>query len=116
VQFILLGCTWWLNEEGLIPNQLAVASLAGSDPKMASEVLRKLEASELIERRSDGQDARAKTLEVTPKGTELLSKAIPVVEQADASLFGEYAAALTPLLRELAGVELWPRVPAAKAT
>src|ERR1700722_11379814 len=86
VQFILLGCTWWLNQEGLIPNQLAVASLAGTDPKMASEVLRRLEASGLIERRPDGQDGRAKTLEVTAQGIELLSKAIPVVEQADASL------------------------------
>jgi DNA-binding MarR family transcriptional regulator len=114
VQFILLGCTWWLNEQGLTPNQLAVASLAGTDPKMASEVLRKLESNGLIERRSDGQDGRAKRLEVTARGTELLSKAIPVVEHADATLFGENASGLIPVLRTLAGVESWPRVTTAE--
>src|ERR1700722_2854527 len=77
VQFILLGCTWWLNEQGLTPNQLAVASLAGTDPKMASEVLRRLESSGLIHRRPDGNDGRAKTLEVTAEGAKLLRKALP---------------------------------------
>jgi cation diffusion facilitator CzcD-associated flavoprotein CzcO/DNA-binding MarR family transcriptional regulator len=109
VQFILLGCTWWLNQQGTVPNQLAVASFAGADPKMASEVLRKLESSGLVKRSPDGNDGRAKVLEVTGEGAELLSKAIPVVEKADASLFGDSASALTPLLRELAGVESWPR-------
>ena len=48
VQFVLLACSWWLNEQGQGPNQQEVAAQAGVDVKMASEVLRKLETRGLI--------------------------------------------------------------------
>jgi hypothetical protein len=37
VQFVLLACTWWLNDQGEHPNQMRVAEQAGTDPKMTSE-------------------------------------------------------------------------------
>ena len=50
VQFVLLAASWWLNSRGEEPNQLSVARQAGTDVKMTSEVLRKLEAKGLIVR------------------------------------------------------------------
>ena len=44
VQFVLLACAWWLNDQGHTPNQLTLAAQAGTDVKMTSQVLRRLEA------------------------------------------------------------------------
>src|SRR5579859_6878456 len=62
VQFVLLASTWWLNTRGEHPNQLTVARHAGTDVKMTSEVLRKLEAKGLIRRDVDAADTRARRL------------------------------------------------------
>ncbi|MEE9095358.1 MarR family winged helix-turn-helix transcriptional regulator [Pseudarthrobacter phenanthrenivorans] len=87
VQFVLLACAWWLNEQGEHPNQLAVARQAGTDVKMASQVLRTLEGKGLIERDVDPADTRAKRLRVTAAGAELAPRAIAAVELADAQFF-----------------------------
>lgn len=87
VQFVLLACAWWLNNQGEHPNQLALARQAGTDVKMASQVLRALEAKGLIEREVDPADTRAKRLRVTSAGAELAPRAIAAVELADARFF-----------------------------
>jgi len=87
VQFVLLACAWWLNGQGVHPNQLAVARQAGTDVKMASQVLRTLEAKGLIEREVDPADTRAKRLRVTGAGAGLAPRAIAAVELADAEFF-----------------------------
>jgi DNA-binding MarR family transcriptional regulator len=99
VQFVLLACTWWLTEQGPAPNQLAVATQAGTDVKMTSQVLRTLEAKGLLTRQPDPADARAKTVRPTAKGTTVARKAIDAVEQADADFFA--AASTTTLVRML---------------
>jgi len=105
VQFVLLASTWWLNEHGGgDPNQLTVARHAGTDVKMASQVLGKLEAKALIRRDVDPDDTRAKRLRVTPAGAKLARRAIDVVEQADAGFFASVPnqAALLKALQHLA--------------
>jgi DNA-binding MarR family transcriptional regulator len=104
VQFVLLATTWWLNSRGEDPNQLGLARQAGTDVKMTSEVLRKLEAKHLIVRTVDTADTRAKKLRVTGHGAELAVRAIAVVEAADAAFFQATAdpAALLAMLRPLA--------------
>lgn len=87
VQFVLLACAWWLNGQGEHPNQLSLARQAGTDVKMASQVLRALEAKGLIEREIDPADTRAKRLRVTNAGAELAPLAIAAVELADAKFF-----------------------------
>lgn len=101
VQFVLLACTWWLNEQGQTPNQLTVAAQAATDVKMTSQVLRKLEAKGLVTRRADVHDTRAKTLAVTARGAALAERAITVVEQTDAEFFGAASPDLTKVLRML---------------
>jgi DNA-binding MarR family transcriptional regulator len=87
VQFVLLACCWWLNEQGEQPTQAGLAQQAGTDVKMASQVLRTLERKGLIHRTVDAVDTRARRLSVTPAGHKLAPKAIKAVEQADEAFF-----------------------------
>jgi DNA-binding MarR family transcriptional regulator len=103
-QFVLLASTWWLNRHGHNPNQLTVARHAGTDVKMTSQVLRRLEAKGLILRETDRADTRAKKLHVTQRGAQLAERAVSVVEAVDEAFFKNTpdAPALTALLRPLA--------------
>src|SRR6058998_2723313 len=80
VQFVLLACTWWLNEEGQHPSQIALAEFAGTDVKMTSQVVRSLERKNLVEREIDPADSRARRLRVTRRGARLAPRAIDVVQ------------------------------------
>ncbi len=103
VQFVLLATTWWLNSRGEDPNQLRLARQAGTDVKMTSEVLRKLEAKGLLVRTVDSADTRAKKLRVTDRGAGLAGRALAIVEAADAAFFqaAPDPAALLAMLRLL---------------
>jgi DNA-binding MarR family transcriptional regulator len=87
VQFVLLSCAWWLNDRGQVPNQLALARQAGTDVKMTSEVVRKLEAKRLVVRETDPRDTRARRIRITPDGERVARQAIAVVERADQVFF-----------------------------
>ncbi len=88
VQFVLLASTWWLNSHDEIePNQLTVARHAGTDVKMTSQVLARLEAKGLLRREADASDTRAKRLRVTDQGAKLAQHAISVVDAVDAAFF-----------------------------
>src|SRR5437763_11025904 len=87
VQFVLLASSWWLNAHGDEPNQLSVARQAGTDVKMTSEVLRKLEAKGLIVRTVDVADTRARRIHVTERGSDLAQAAVTAVEGVDAAFF-----------------------------
>lgn len=104
VQFVLLASAWWLNAHRDEPNQLSLARQAGTDVKMTSEVLRKLEAKGLIVRTVDVADTRARRIRVTGRGGELARAAVTAVEGADAAFFGALpdTGALLALLRPLA--------------
>lgn len=102
VQFVLLACTWWLNETGKKPSQVEIARQAGTDIKMTSEVLRSLERKGLLDRKPDEADARARRVVVTRKGKALAPKAIAAVETVDGDFFGQGSLAAT--LRLLSGL------------
>src|SRR5581483_3633365 len=99
VQFVLLACVSWLDQQGRSPNQLQLARQAGTDVKMTSQVLRKLEAKGLIERTVDAADTRAKRLRPTPAGARIARRAITTVEDVDARFFSGETDALTPVLQ-----------------
>ncbi|SEG88641.1 DNA-binding transcriptional regulator, MarR family [Nonomuraea solani] len=105
VQFVLLACTDWLNRQGELPNQLAVATFADTDVKMTSQVVRKLEEKGLLVRAFDPVDSRARLLRVTDRGAELIRRAVEEVERADAEFFRAVpdTAGLNTILRRLAG-------------
>jgi DNA-binding MarR family transcriptional regulator len=89
VQFVLLACAWWLNRQGQDPSQVALATFAGTDVKMTSQVLRSLERKGLVEREVDTADTRARRLRVTRQGARLAPRAIAAVEKVDSDFFDE---------------------------
>jgi DNA-binding MarR family transcriptional regulator len=112
VQFVLLACTWWLNDQGDHPTQIALAAQAGTDVKMTSQVVRNLERKGLIEREVDTADTRARRLRVTDRGARLAPEAIAVVEEVDARFFSDVPGAQAlRLLRRLAQLPERPASP-----
>jgi DNA-binding MarR family transcriptional regulator len=101
VQFVLLACAWWLETHGHVPNQRELARQAGTDVKMTSQVVRRLEGKGLLRREVDRADSRARRLALTPAGTRLVKRAIAAVERVDEEFFGEEVAALTPVLQRV---------------
>lgn len=88
VQFVLLATAWWLNRQGEQPSQVAVATAAGTDVKMASQVIRTLEQKGLVSRDTNAADTRARRLAVTDAGKAMAPRAIEVVEAVDRALLG----------------------------
>ncbi|MEV0647149.1 MarR family transcriptional regulator [Phytomonospora sp. NPDC050363] len=107
VQFVLLATTWWLHGRGERPNQLRLARAAGTDVKMTSQVVRRLEAKGLLTRVADEADTRMKRPELTEAGAELTPRVVEVVEAVDRRFFAEAGdhAGLLRLLRGLAGTD-----------
>lgn len=88
VQFVLLATCWWQNRQGERPSQAALAEFAGVDVKMASQVIRTLEAKRLLQREPDPADSRARRLRTTAAGSRLAPRAIRAVEAVDDRVFG----------------------------
>ena len=86
VQFVLLASLTWLRSDSTV-NQRDLADYASVDPMMTSQVLRTLEARDLVERTEDPNDKRAWSLTVTKKGMRLANRAIVVVEDCDGAFF-----------------------------
>ncbi|TPK58218.1 winged helix-turn-helix transcriptional regulator [Mesorhizobium sp. B2-4-19] len=104
VQFVLLASAMWLGRNGEPPNQVQLAAQAGTEVKMTSDVVARLEAKGLIAREADPGDSRAKVIRVTPAGAAAAQRAIVAVETADAAFFEPVdEAQLVGLLQQLAG-------------
>ncbi|MEV4310683.1 MarR family transcriptional regulator [Actinocrispum sp. NPDC049592] len=86
VQFVLLATAWWLGRTEP-PTQQAVATQAGTDTMMTSQVLRKLADRGLITREEDPADARVRRIRVTDPGLKVLTPALADVERADEEFF-----------------------------
>lgn len=87
-QFSLLAGLYWLHRQGEAVTQQRLADYAHTDRMMTSKVLQTLERKGLVERHSHQQDGRAKQLQLTGAGEDLLRQAHAVMEQADAQFFG----------------------------
>jgi len=88
VQFVLLASVWWFSRSGETPpTQRELATHAGTDPMMTSQVLRTLERRGLVRRDRDPQDGRAWRVASTASGTRLAQQTIEVVETADRAFF-----------------------------
>ena len=104
VQFVLLASAMWLGRNGEPPNQVQLAAQAGTDVKMTSDVIARLEAKGLIRRETNPHDSRAKVIRITEAGAAAAQRAIVAVESADAVFFEPVdEAKLASLLQQLAG-------------
>lgn len=103
VQFVLLASLTWLQGAGggAPVTQRALADQAATDPMMTSQVLRALEARELVTRLPHPQDARARALAPTEEGRDLANRAVAAVEDCDARFFAALGGSLAPFAAAL---------------
>jgi DNA-binding MarR family transcriptional regulator len=87
LQFVLLAGIGWLTRNGDSLTQAQLAEFCKIDVMQISQVARKLEAKELIQRSSHPTDTRAKVLNLTSSGVTVLEQALPLVERLDADFF-----------------------------
>lgn len=87
VQFVLLACLVYAPSNQSL-TQIQLAERALTDPTMTSQVLRRLEAKDLVQRTSSTEDKRAVSLGTTSKGIELVNRAMVAVEAVDREFFG----------------------------
>jgi DNA-binding MarR family transcriptional regulator len=88
-QFVLLASLGWLNQNQIDVTQVELARHCRTDINMTSQVLRTLEKKGYIERHSRAGNERSKFPRVTPSGSKLIERAIPLVEQIDQSFFAK---------------------------
>ena len=86
-QFVLLAALGWLSRENNAVTQVDIANQSNADRMMVSKVLRTLEEKKFITRQEHETDTRAKTIQLTKTGTEILQKAIIEVENTDIDFF-----------------------------
>ncbi|MFG1808829.1 MarR family winged helix-turn-helix transcriptional regulator [Streptomyces sp. NPDC049040] len=87
VQFVLLASLTYLQAEDAPVTQRRLADHAATDPMMTSQVLRALEARDLLTRHPHPHDARARALSPTAEGRDLANRAVGAVEACDAAFF-----------------------------
>lgn len=88
VQFLLLAGLNELTEgEGDPVTQAALARHCRTDPMMTSQVLRVLQAQDLVVRRNHDGDGRAVALTITAEGRTLVRRALDAVAKSDDDFF-----------------------------
>lgn len=90
-QFVLMSALAWLSRENDSVTQVDIANLSNADRMMVSKVLRTLEEKKFITRREHQTDTRAKIIQLTAEGADVLQKAVVKVESADFEFFSTIA-------------------------
>jgi DNA-binding MarR family transcriptional regulator len=91
-----------LSDEGATSQQALIEAL-GVDPSVLVSVLNDLEGSGLAERRRDPVDRRRHIVEISARGTELLSDVHRAIAAVEADLFGDLDPAELATLHGLLG-------------
>lgn len=86
-QFVLLAALAWLSKKSEAVTQIDIANQSNADRMMVSKVLRTLEDKGFITRQEHATDTRAKTINMTTEGAQILQKALIQVETADLDFF-----------------------------
>jgi DNA-binding MarR family transcriptional regulator len=87
LQFVLLASIGWLTRQRELLTQVQLASFCKIDVMQVSQVVRKLEVKQLVNRSAHPTDTRAKILTLTATGSKTLNAALPLVEKLDAAFF-----------------------------
>ncbi|MDV3462924.1 MULTISPECIES: MarR family winged helix-turn-helix transcriptional regulator [Weeksellaceae] len=86
-QFVLLAALGWLSKTNNSVTQVDIANQSNTDRMMVSKVLRTLEEKGFLTRQEHKTDTRAKTIQLTDSGAEVLQKALMEVENTDLEFF-----------------------------
>ena len=105
LQFITLALAAWFGRQDKAVTQVELARSAGIHPMQVSQTLKLLEAKKMIARRRSKTDTRAKRVEVTTSGLDVLRDALPIVIAVQKRLFGETGRPGGSLLTELLRID-----------
>lgn len=108
-QFVLMTSIHWLILHKQEVTQIILSANTKIDPMTTSTVLRTLQQKGLIQRQEHATDTRAKTVELTEQGKEIVKKAIVTVEEFDRRFFatlGEQTSQFNSQLSALLGQSL----------
>ncbi len=86
-QFIILATIYRLSSENKPINQIEIAKQSGTDKMMVSKLLRTLEDKQLIGRKEDAADTRAKNVTISPKGVEVFQNAFAIIKKVESDFF-----------------------------
>ncbi|WP_100487083.1 MarR family winged helix-turn-helix transcriptional regulator [Sporolactobacillus pectinivorans] len=103
-QYVVLASLGYLLQKQKEVTQILVAQNADMDVMTVSTILKNLEKKKWILRTTSSQDTRAKWVNLTDKGHEILTLALPIVEEIDAKFFltlGKEEKHFHALLKEL---------------
>ena len=104
LQFVALTMSAWLGRDGEAVTQPDLVKFSSIHPMQLSNVLKALEEKGLLARPRSEADSRKKHVEVTPKGSEILARALPLVQAAQSRFFGadpQASEELQPALKRL---------------
>lgn len=87
-QFVILAITLWFTTKNIEVSQNQIIRQSKLDKMTVSKSLKKLVAENYVKRMEHAEDTRAKTVSLTKKGKDLISRLIPIVEKIDANFFG----------------------------
>jgi|SRR5579862_3631102 len=87
-QFVILAITMWFESKSREVSQSLIIRQSKLDKMTVSKALKKLVAEAYVKRIEHKEDTRAKSVLLTKKGKELVSKLIPMVEEIDEEFFG----------------------------
>ena len=86
-QFVVLASLGYLKQHQNEVKQIDVANSADIDVMTISTIIRNLEKLELVHRTTSELDTRAKVLSITTEGTQILNRALKIVEAIDTQFF-----------------------------
>jgi DNA-binding MarR family transcriptional regulator len=87
-QFVILAITLWFESKNLEISQSLIIRQSKLDKMTVSKSFKKLVLEGYVKRMEHKVDTRAKSVSLTKKGRELISKLIPIVEKIDEDFFG----------------------------
>jgi len=99
---ILAGIGWLTREDDLIATQVDIARFLEIDSMVVSQILKRLEKKNLVERDIHPLDTRAKIVRLTDTGTEIFIEALPKVHLLEEAFFSDNDQVL-PLLKDIYG-------------
>ena len=86
-QFVVLASTVWLSQNNSNVTQVEIANQIETNQMMTSNVLRTLEKNKFLKRSEHKTDTRAKIINPTKKGIDILKKAVLDIEKFDKHFF-----------------------------
>lgn len=107
-QFVVIASLGYLAQFDQEITQVNIAGTSDIDVMTVSTIIKNLEKKQLVKRTASIKDTRAKSVQLTTEGAEIMIKAMEIVEEIDQQFFGQLGneqADFNQLLHRLAHVK-----------